>query len=167
MSYSTQQKSAKAYHQASHTVSKTKQVVMLYDGIIRNLNQIKEAIKDNRIEDRYHKLIRTSEIISGLQMSLDFESGGDVARTLYDFYSSLDSRLIQLHRHPNVEVVEQMIVEIREMREVWDHIDKGHVNANGEVDPNVHAAPTQAQMVAVQDTSGDASSSPSAVAFSA
>ncbi len=164
MSYSA---STKAYRQAAHTVSKTRQVVMLYDGVIRNLNQIKEAIKENRIEDRYNKLIRTSDIISGLQMSLDFEYGRDVAQTLYDFYSSVDMRLIQLHRYPKIEVLDEIIAEIREMRDLWDHIDKGNVNAQGAVDPNVHAAPTDAQMVAVHDANGDIPSSPTAVAFSA
>lgn len=167
MSYSAQQKSVKAYHQAAHTVSKTKQVVMLYDGIIRNLNQIKEAIKDNRIEDRYNKLVRTSDIISGLQMSLDFEQGRDVAQTLYDFYSSVDSRLIGLHRNPKIEVVDEIIQEIREMRDLWDHIDKGHVNADGAVDPDVHTTPTDAQMTAAAENTSEIPSSPSAVAFSA
>ena len=119
----------KAYNQATHTVAKTRQVVMLYDGVIRNLSQAREAIKENKIEERYNKLVRSSEIINGLQMSLDFDSGEDVAQILYDFYASIDSRIIAMHRSPNTDVIDEMIAEIKEMRELWNRIDQGEVDA--------------------------------------
>lgn len=70
-----------------HTVAKTRQVVMLYDGAIRYMQQAKQAINNKEIEERYKLLVRVSEILMGLQSALDFEQGGDVARILYDFYS--------------------------------------------------------------------------------
>ncbi len=117
--------SSKAYTRASHTVGKTRQVVMLYDGIIRFLNQAAEAIEQKRIEERYHKLTRAANVITGLQACLDFDIGGKTAQALYDFYSSVDTRIFTLHRKPDSALCRQLVQELKEMRDVWDGIDRG------------------------------------------
>lgn len=114
----------KAYHRATHTVTKTRQVVMLYDGMIRFMQQACEAIEKKDYELRYKKLARVSEIIMGLQSCLDFNAGGDSARFLYDFYSSLDLRIFQLHRTNELEACRALIAEVKGMRDMWDRFDR-------------------------------------------
>ncbi len=117
----------KAYQQATHTVAKTRQVVMLYDGMIRFMNQAKEAIESGdimRIEERYQKLTKVTDIIAGLQSCLDTNAGQDVARVLYSFYASIERRVFNLHHAPDAAVCAQIITELKEMREVWDVIDR-------------------------------------------
>ena len=130
----------KAYNQASHTVAKTRQVVMLYDGVIRNLQQACEAMKHNQVEERFKKLLRASEIIIGLQSSLDFENGESAARILYDFYSSIDSRMLTLHRTCDIALCNTLIEELKEVREMWDKIDRGETQhtpvPQGAADPS-------------------------------
>lgn len=130
----------KAYHRATHTVAKTRQVVMLYDGVLRNLKQAKEAMEKNDVMTRFHKLVRAGDIIMGLQSSLDFESGGDVAKILYDFYSTMDARILSTLNTNNPELIEQTIAEFREMRDVWETIDKNALDAQP-----VAANPTTAE----------------------
>ncbi len=128
----------KAYNRANHTVSKTRQVVMLYDGAIRFMKQAMEAIEAKDYETRYHKLVRVSDILMGLQGCLDFDAGGSSARMLYDFYSSLDLKLFTLHRTNDLKAAEGILAELKEMRDVWDSIDRG-----GEEKPQPQAiAPT-------------------------
>lgn len=115
----------KAYTRATHTVAKTRQVVMLYDGMIRFLNQAAEAMEKGAVEERFQKLTRASDVLSGLQGSLDFNAGGQTAQVLYDFYASLDMRITGLHRQPDVAVCQQVVRELKEMRDVWDGIDRG------------------------------------------
>ncbi len=112
-----------AYSQAFHTVGKTRQVVMLYDGIIRFLRQAKEAIEQRRIEDRFNLLVKASDVVLGLQACLDFEQGGHVARILYDFYSSVDSRILTIQRTNDLGLCDELIQELKEMREAWSVID--------------------------------------------
>ncbi len=112
-----------AYSQALHTVGKTRQVVMLYDGIIRFLRQAQEAIEQKRIEDRFNLLVKASDVVLGLQACLDFEQGGQVARILYDFYSSVDSRILTIQRTNDLGLCEELISELKEMREAWSAID--------------------------------------------
>lgn len=114
-----------AYTRATHTVAKTRQVVMLYDGMIRFLNQAADAMEKGAIEERYTKLCRASDVITGLQGALDFEAGGHTAQVLYDFYGSVEMRIMELHRHPNAASCRQIVAELKEMRDVWDGIDRG------------------------------------------
>jgi len=117
-----------AYAQANHTVSKTRQIVMLYDGAINFIRQAQEAIEDNRIEDRFNLLLKSSEIIMGLQGCLDFENGDKVARVLYDFYSSVDSRLMAIQRSNDAAACNDIITELKDMRDTWAAIDKGDIS---------------------------------------
>lgn len=115
----------KAYSRANHTVNKTRQVVMLYDGAVRFMQQALDAIEKRDYETRYHKLTRVSDIIVGLQSCLDFDVGGQAAKTLYDFYSAMDLKIYALHRSNDVAACRAMIAELKEMRDVWDRIDRG------------------------------------------
>jgi flagellar protein FliS len=115
----------KAYRNASHTVNKTRQVVMIYDGAIRFLQQAADAIEQKDYEARYNKLIRVSDIITGLQACLDFQAGGNPAKILYDFYSSVDARIFALHRTNDIEACRAIIADMKQMRDVWSAIDSG------------------------------------------
>jgi flagellar secretion chaperone FliS len=115
-----------AYSVASQTMPKTRQIVMLYEGAIRNMQQAKEAITEKRIEDRYNLLIKASEIVIALQSCLDFEAGGDVAQVLYDYYSSIDARIMTIHRSNSLEMCDRVIAELKEMRDAWQEVDRTH-----------------------------------------
>jgi flagellar protein FliS len=115
----------KAYNRASHTVSKTRQVVMLYDGAIRFMQQAKEAIERKDFETRYRRLSRVSEIVIGLQACLDFDSGGISAKRLYAFYASIDLRVFSVHRTNDIKTCDDVIADLKSMRDAWSVIDNG------------------------------------------
>lgn len=134
----------KAYSKATHTVSKTRQVVMLYDGVIRFLQQAHDAIQQKEVEKRYHLLVKASNIIIGLQSCLDFTQDKNIAQTLYDFYSSIDARILKLHRSNDASSCVQIISELKEMRNIWAAVD------NGETGQTETAAAPAEQPVASQ-----------------
>ncbi len=113
----------RAYNAAKQTASKTRQVVMLYDGVIRFVQQARHAIEEKNYEERYKLLVKASEIIIGLQGSLDFDNGGDVARQLYDFYTSIDTQLMAIHRTNSLEGCDEVIDSMKTMRDEWSRID--------------------------------------------
>lgn len=114
----------KAYSRATHTVAKTRQIVMLYDGAIRFLSQAKEAMEKKEIERRFNTLNKAYDIIVGLQSCLDFSAGTQAAQALYDFYASVDTRILQLQRTDDAAACGALIGEMKEMREVWNNIDR-------------------------------------------
>ncbi len=113
-----------AYAAATQTVAKTQQIIMLYDGVIRLVQQAKEAISQRRIEDRYNLLIKASEIINGLQGCLDFENGKEIAGILFSFYSTVESRIFSIHRTNSLEVCDEVIADLKQMRDAWVAVDE-------------------------------------------
>ena len=131
-----------AYNMATQTVPKTRQVVMLYDGAVRLTQQAKLAIEEKRIEDRFNLLNKASEVLIGLQGALDFTNGGEVAPLLYDYYSSLDARLIYVQRTNDMKILDSVIAELKTMRGAWGEIDNKKVD--GELTEAPKSAPTPA-----------------------
>ncbi len=113
-----------AYTNAAANVSKTRQVVMLYDGLIRMVQQVKTAMENNEIEKRYNLLQQACNVILGLQASLDFERGGEIAQLMDKYYSSIDARLISLHRRQDIAVADQVVKELKMMRDAWVEVDR-------------------------------------------
>lgn len=124
---SPRQSQYKAYSAATHTVAKTRQVVMLYDGAIRFIKQAMEAISENRIEERYKLLTKASEILVGLQNSIDFDNGGEIANVLHAFYVRISRRIIMVNFTKDAATAlsqcEEIIAELKQMRDTWDQID--------------------------------------------
>lgn len=127
----------KAYTRASHTVAKTRQVVMLYDGVIRFLQQARVGMEAGDINERFTKLVKAGDVIVGLQSCLDFESGGTTAQVLYDFYSATEMRILTLHRTSDLEECDAIIRDLKQMRDVWYDIDRG---MNAETSPAEEAS---------------------------
>jgi flagellar secretion chaperone FliS len=118
-----------AYANATQTVAKTRQIVMLYDGVISFLQQAKIALQEKRIEDRYNLLVKASAIINGLQACLDFEKGEQIAKVLYNFYADVGGRIFSVHRTQNVQTLDDAIADLKKMRDVWNEIDEGDAAA--------------------------------------
>ncbi len=114
-----------AYAAATQTVAPSRQIVMLYDGIIRCVQKARDAIVERRIEDRYNLLLKASELIGGLQACLDFEKGGDIANILYSYYAGIDARVFTIHRTNDVNECEAIIADLKQMRDAWEEIDRG------------------------------------------
>src|SRR3546814_12911538 len=64
-------------------------VVLLYDGMIKEVGKAKAAILEGRIEDRFNATQKACKILLGLQSHLDFEKGGDISLMLDQFYHTI------------------------------------------------------------------------------
>lgn len=137
-----------AYSLATRTVAKTRQVVMLYDGAIRFLQQAGVAITEKRIEERFKLLQRASEIIVGLQSSIDFDTGGEVAHTLHRFYSGISMRILSVNfEKDGAGICTEIIAELKQMRDIWDSIDCTLNKPASETLPEAPAAPAPGKSV--------------------
>lgn len=135
-----------AYQNASQTVPKTRQVVMLYEGMVRFLQQAREASLAKQIDVRFNKLVKVSDIVVALQGSLDFENGGEPALVLYEFYSQIYNGITRAHRAKaeDVSEIDNLLEELKTMRDAWDKIDRGETAAEPEAPSDADAStPTQ------------------------
>ena len=136
--------SYKAYATATQTVAKTKQVVMLYEAAVKDMQQAIDAINAGDIQTRFNSLERAGNIVFGLQGALDFESAPDIAQVLYDYYASIDARIMSLHRTQDIAVCEQVLRDLKMMRDAWIEIDK--MDEEGKIEaPTPQEKPAEAK----------------------
>lgn len=101
---------------------------MLYDGTIRFLQQAMEAIRNEDAERRYDRLTRASEIILALKTALEPARGSAVARSLNEFYQSMDRRILAVHHTHNLAECADIVNKMREVRDLWEAIDRNEAN---------------------------------------
>lgn len=120
-----------AYHysaytnaKANTTASRSKQVIMLYEGVIKFVQQAKTAIAAGEIEARFHALSKASEIMFGLQNGLDFKQGGQLAYVLYQFYADINYSINQVQKNNNVALCDDIIHQLKTMMDSWKDVEQ-------------------------------------------
>jgi flagellar protein FliS len=102
------------------TASPEKILIMLYDGAIQFLNKAKVGIGNSNIEETHNNIIGAQRIIAEFMNTLDIENGGDVAKNLYSLYEYLHYRLIQANIKKDVEIIEEVLVHLKDLKNTWE-----------------------------------------------
>ncbi len=144
------QKAMNAYGQASQTIPPAQQIVMLYDGIIRNLKTARSAITERRISDRYLAVQKATSIIEALQSCLDHENGGEIAPQLDQLYTHYIFRLQAINMEDDVTICDELLERIGELRASWSAI----ANSESSLAANTPAAEVRGQPNAAPGVTG-------------
>jgi flagellar protein FliS len=120
-----------AYRQTRiKTASQGQLIIMLYDGAIGSLDRALELLRGkdefrkspSKIEETGKAVLKAQEIITELMVSLDFESGGDIAENLFALYAWFNKELLEAH----VTMDEARVLAVRnsldEIRKSWAEI---------------------------------------------
>lgn len=108
-----------AYQAASNMTSSLGAVVMLYDGMIKEVGKAKVAIEEGRIEDRFNATQKACQILLGLQSHLDFERGGDISLMLDQFYHTIFRDLQKVNMSNSAAACDEVISALSEVRASW------------------------------------------------
>jgi len=124
---------AQAYRKLSvETASPARIVLMLYEGMLRFMEEAAAAIDEpddlRRIERINNRLIRAQNIISELQGNLDFSVGGDIPQTLYDLYDFWFRQLSKANLEKTREPIDTILPQVTEIRDAWDQMLKQHAS---------------------------------------
>jgi len=95
-------------------------IQMLFDGLVDTLAAAEGEIERKNIAEKCRVLNRATSIIYGLQESLDFKKGGDLARNLNDLYDYLVRRLMHANLHNDVTAIHEVKGLINEIRSAWE-----------------------------------------------
>ena len=98
---------------------KTHLVQMLFDGLIDSLTVAEGHISRKSIAEKSFHLTRASRIVIGLQSSLDFGKGGDIARNLNELYGYFTRRLMHININNDVEALREIRSLMVQIREAW------------------------------------------------
>jgi len=100
-------------------------VVMLYDGAIRALGQVRDAIGRRDLVAKRAAMNRALDIVQHLQSSLDMEAGGEIAANLDALYSYVIERLLEANRSADQAPVEEAARLLNTLRDAWAQIAGG------------------------------------------
>lgn len=103
------------------TASQGKLVVLLYEAAVKNLKNAESLIdEENKIKpsnmEKFGKFLQKAQaIITELQVSLDMEKGGEIAKNLMSLYIYFNQELISVninHDKTKLEYIEQQMSEL-------------------------------------------------------
>ncbi len=103
------------------TASQGRLVVLLYEAAVKNLNaalgflDAEDNIKPGDIENFTKMIQKTQAIISELEVSLDMQQGGDIAKNLMSLYLYFNSELTSVsfnHSSEKIRFIKNMMTEL-------------------------------------------------------
>ena len=117
----------KAYHQADREAAAESErphemISVLFDELIRRMEAFKANMLDDskeKIEERSQHYGRSISLLHALQMSLDFEKGGEIANNLFKLYEYSRYQLLNCLQSGEMGGLEVSIASLKEIREAW------------------------------------------------
>ena len=104
------------------TASPAELTLMLYEGAIKFCNIAIVAIEKNDVEKAHNNIIKVENIITEFQATLDHKFA--VADDFENVYQYLRQRLLQANLKKDKEILEEVLVHLRKMRDTWKEVMK-------------------------------------------
>ncbi len=95
-------------------------IQMLFDGLLAALADAEGHIQRNDIAAKGEAISRASKIIVGLQGSLDFDKGGEIARNLNDLYDYCTRRLLKASLRNDISILHEVRDLLSEINSAWE-----------------------------------------------
>lgn len=117
------------------TASQGRLIVLLYEGAIKNLTSalgLIEAdgkIKPGNIEQFGIHIQKTQAIITELEVSLDMDKGGDIAKNLMSLYIFFNEELMSATISKDKEKISYVLSKMTELADTWRQISNSTANA--------------------------------------
>jgi flagellar protein FliS len=117
------------------TASQGRLVVLLYEGAIKQIKlalsfiELDGKIKPSQIEKFGNAIQKAQSIITELQVSLDMEKGGDIARNLMSLYLYFNEELVTAGISHDRKKLEFVLNMMGQLVESWRQISNSTANA--------------------------------------
>lgn len=99
------------------TASPEELVLMLYNGIIRFIEEAKLAIKDKNIEKAHNSIMRAQDIVLELMATLDMQY--DISKNLYNIYEYISRRLVEANLKKDTEALDEVKTLVSDLKDTW------------------------------------------------
>ncbi len=104
------------------TADSVQLIQMLFDGLIESLRAAEGQIARGAIEEKSRSLARAGKIVLGLQSSLNFESGGEIAKNLDELYGYVTRRLLHVNLHNDLDALKEIYGLMAEIQNAWSTV---------------------------------------------
>ena len=119
---------AKARYQRVDVVSRVEGanphqlITVLYDELLKALDAMAAAMARNDYVQRGERQARALRLISGLETSLDFDQGGEIALGLAKIYREARRLTVAAGRENDVKLIERAREMLSEVAQAWEQI---------------------------------------------
>ncbi len=110
-----------------NTAGAGKRVVMMYDGIIKNLRSVLYLMKHPNPEDmeKINNQIQLAEqLIMELKMALDMTNGGEISENLTNLYEFWVNHLSEANIQKDARKIDEVLKMVVDLRGAWDQAAK-------------------------------------------
>ena len=130
------------------TASQGQLIIMLYDEAVKQLdlgldlmsmNNGEKKIPEN-IEKTSKAILKAQEIITELTVSLDFEQGGEIAKSLFSLYTWFNKELLESNISHDIRRITQVRNQLSELRSAWAEIAAKSSETEGKAVTGVNIA---------------------------
>ncbi|QLI80126.1 flagellar export chaperone FliS [Chitinibacter fontanus] len=106
-----------------NTASPHRLIVLLYDGAIKAVTIAKLHMQNMNIGEKGAAISKAISIIEeGLRLSLDRESGGELAQNLDALYEYIAYLLLEANIQNDIEKLDTALSLLKDLKESWDSI---------------------------------------------
>jgi len=97
-------------------------VVMLFDKMLLTLRRARLACDTKLIEERCEQIVKASEMIAELRVSLDHQAGGQIASQLSALYGFMLRELTEANRKQDGRKIDSVIRMASELRDAFAQV---------------------------------------------
>ena len=94
-------------------------VGMLFNALLDSLADARRYMQDRDFSQKSENVTRSQKILYGLRSTLDFEQGGELARSLDSLYDYCLRRLSSANAENNEAALAEVASLMSEIREAW------------------------------------------------
>ncbi len=116
------------------TASQGKLIVLLYEGAIKNMTQAQKCftaegkVEAKDIEKFGNYVMKTQDIISELQASLDMEKGGQIATNLMSLYIYFNQELMSANINKDKKKLDFVLNMMTQLSAAWNQAANSQAN---------------------------------------
>lgn len=104
------------------TSSRVQIVVLLYDAAIQSIELARRAIEADNLSDKCRFLGRAISIVGELDSALDYEQGGEIAKSLHRIYAYMLAELVDANARNNARKLDGTLRCLHTLREAWKEV---------------------------------------------
>lgn len=109
------------------TASPAKLIEMLLDKAISIIEEAKALIDEKNFKGANEKIIRAQDIVMELNLSLDIEKGGDIAKNLRALYNYMYRTLVEANIRKDVKMLDDIKTLLSDLLSTWQEAMKKRV----------------------------------------
>ncbi|HIJ77262.1 MAG TPA: flagellar export chaperone FliS [Deltaproteobacteria bacterium] len=118
-----QTQASNIYHRtAIETAEPIQLIILCYDAAINDLKRAAELHERREMNEAYRKIRHAQDIITELLVDLDYERGGDIARSLNRLYNFILRQLIGINSREDTSIYDHLVRILSELRDGWEAI---------------------------------------------